>query len=82
MTKEIETFMYQWENLNSEIMKHEDTLENQRRHLSMLNVSLNDRSSLINKSSQLPKKRLAIDLIAEEEEMIRELEKELSERQI
>lgn len=78
VNEELENYVRKWELLNSEIMKHEETIEKQRRQLSMLNISLNDRELGTEKTQR--KRKSAKDLIAQEEEEIRQLEAELSQR--
>ncbi len=78
VNEELENYVRKWELLNSEIMKHEETIEKQRRQLSMLNISLNDRELGTEKTQR--KRNSAKDLIAQEEEEIRRLEAELSQR--
>jgi chromosome segregation ATPase len=67
-----------WETLNMEIMRHEETIERQRRQLSLLNISLNDRDLRSDTNESREKSvKTAAELIAEEEAEIRQLEIEL-----
>lgn len=61
-------------------MEYEDTIERQRRQLSMLNISLNDRELGNDPQRSHSKKKSAKELIAQEEEEIRRLEAELNEK--
>lgn len=63
-------------------MKHEETIERQRRQLSTLNISLNDREigTDIQQGNKIKKTRSAAEIIAQEEEEIRRLEADLAQR--
>lgn len=75
---ELEGYRQRWETLNLEIMQHEETMEKQRRQLSLLNMSLNDRQ---NDSAQGEKVSKTVrQLVEEEEEEIRKLELEMAQR--
>lgn len=83
VNEDLVEYMKKWESLNSEIMKHEETIEKQRRQLSTLNISLNDRELGADTTQQgaKPKKtRSAAEIIAQEEEEIRRLEADLAQR--
>lgn len=65
--------------LNNEIMQHEETIEKQRRQLSLLNISLNDRD--LNTPVETARvSKSAAEMIANEEEEIRQLEIELERK--
>lgn len=65
--------------LNNEIMQHEETIEKQRRQLSLLNISLNDRD--LNTPVETARvSKSAAEMIAHEEEEIRQLELELERK--
>lgn len=78
--EELEQLKQRWETINLEIMENEDTIEKQRRQLSLLRISLNERELHSDDIGEQPVKTAA-QLIAEGEEEIRKLELEISTKE-
>lgn len=75
--EELERLRQRWQSVNLEIMENEETIEKQRRQLSLLRISLNERELRSDDTGERPV-RTAAQLIAEEEEEIRRLELQIS----